>query len=453
MKTFDTLNLTPSMLQNLKDMGFVNLTPIQEESLPHSLKGLDVIARAKTGSGKTLAFGIALLQNINVKKFQPQAIILTPTRELSDQVAIELRKLARFQHNIKILTLSGGVPMRPQINSLEHGAHVIVGTPGRIGDHLGKKTLDLSGVKILVLDEADRMLDMGFIDVINHIIEHIPKERQTLLFSATYENNIKTLCKSITKNPKFVTIETKESENKITEIFYKIENQDKDEGLLKLLRFYKPDSCMVFCNTKIKVSDVADFLHETGFSVSDLHGDLDQIDRTETLLQFANKSCTILVATDVAARGLDIKKVDIVINYDLPREIAHYTHRIGRTARAGESGLALSLISKRELEKVGNYTQDANIKDTFDLDVDKMVKLQAPMRTLCINGGKKDKLRAGDILGVFCVAIGLLKEDIGKIDLQDRHTYVAIKKEVFDKALKALQKEKIKKRSFRVWSL
>ena len=453
MKTFNTLNINPSMLKNLKDLNFINLTPIQEESLPHSLKGLDLIARAKTGSGKTLAFGIALLQNINVKKFYPQAIILTPTRELSDQVAIELRKLARFQHNIKILTLSGGNPMRPQINSLEHGAHIVVGTPGRIEDHLGKKTLDLSGVKTLVLDEADRMLDMGFIDVINHIIEHIPKERQTLLFSATYEDNIKTLCKSITKNPKFITIETKENENNITEIFYKVENQNKDEGLLTLLRFYKPSSCMIFCNTKIKVSDIADLLHKEGFSVSDLHGDLDQIDRTQTLLQFANKSYTILVATDVAARGLDIKKVDIVINYDLPREIPHYTHRIGRTARAGESGLALSLISNFESQKIENYTKSANIQDNIDLNVDKIVKLQAPMRTLCINGGKKDKLRAGDILGVFCVAIGLKKEDIGKIDLQDRYTYVAIKKEIFDKALKALQKEKIKKRSFRVWSL
>ncbi len=453
MNNFDKLKLSPNMLQNLKDMDFVKMTEIQEQSLPHSLEGLDIIAQAKTGSGKTLAFGIPLLQNINVKSFLIQALILCPTRELSDQVATELRKIARFQHNLKILTLSGGVPMRPQIKSLEHGAHVVVGTPGRVQDHLGKQTLDLSKIKTVVLDEADRMLDMGFYDVINHILQSVPKKRQTLLFSATYEENIKTLSKNITINPKFITIKQEESSSHVNQIFYKVEKNEKFEELLKILRFYKPPSSILFCNTKIMVQEITNLLQDAGFSALDLHGDLDQIDRTETLIQFSNKSCAILIATDVAARGLDIKEVDMVINYDLPRDIASYTHRIGRTARAGKSGLAISLINKNDLQKIQNYKEDAEIKELKTINPDSDIKITAPMKTLCINGGKKDKLRAGDILGVFCVAIGLLKEDIGKIDLLDRYTYVSIKKEVFQKAIKGLQNTKIKKRFFKVWSL
>ncbi len=453
MNNFEKLKLSPNMLQNLKDMNFVEMTEIQEQSLPHSLEGLDIIAQAKTGSGKTLAFGIPLLQNINVKSFLIQALILCPTRELSDQVATQIRKIARFQHNLKILTLSGGVPMRPQIKSLEHGAHVIVGTPGRIQDHLGKQTLNLKNVKTLVLDEADRMLDMGFYDVINHILESVSKKRQTLLFSATYEENIKTLSKNITINPKFITIKQEQDKKLVSEIFYKVQRDQKFEELLKLLRYYKPLSIIMFCNTKIAVQEVTNLLQDAGFSALDLHGDLDQIDRTETLIQFANRSCAILIATDVAARGLDIKEVDMVMNYDLPRDIASYTHRIGRTARAGKSGLAISLVDKNHLQKIEDYKDNPDIREIEKINPDKNIKLLAPMKTLCINGGKKDKLRAGDILGVFCVAIGLLKEDIGKIDLLDRYTYVSIKKEAFQKAIKGLQNTKIKKRSFKVWSL
>ncbi len=453
MNNFEKLNLTPAMLENLKNLGFVNMTEIQKQSLPYSLKGLDIIAQAKTGSGKTLAFGIPLLQKIDVRDFAPQALILCPVRELAKQVAVELRKIARFQHNIKILTLTGGEPMRHQIKSLEHGAHIIIATPGRIEDHIGKGTINLSKIDSVVLDEADRMLDMGFNDTITRILSHVKKNHQTLLFSATYEDNIKVLIKEITNEPKFVTIDKKDSHNHVTEIFYKTSKSKKFEDLLSLLKFYTPDSCMIFCNTKMMVQEVTDMLQDERMSTLELHGDLEQIDRTETLLQFANRSCVILVATDVAARGLDIKEVDIVINYDLPRDNAHYVHRIGRTARAGNKGLALSLIDEHKLLKIKEYKEDADIRNCIDLDVDETIVLKAPMRTLCINGGKKDKLRAGDILGVFCVAIGLQKEDIGKIDLMDRYSYVGIKKAVFDRAFKGLQKEKIKKRSFKIWSL
>lgn len=442
---FETLKLTEAMQNNLKELGFVKMTEIQEQSLPYTLEGLDIIAQAKTGSGKTLAFGIALLQKINVKKYEPQALIMCPTRELADQVAVELRKIARFQHNIKILTLCGGSPMRAQIQSLYHGAHVIVGTPGRIQDHIGKDTLNLKVINTVVLDEADRMLDMGFIDVMEHIFEHVPKKRQTMLFSATFGDDIDALSSKITNNPEMVKVEG--VEENIKQIFYLTHKDQKFEALLKLLRTYKPESSIVFCNMKVLVKEVAQGLQDEGFDALDLHGDLEQIDRIETLLQFANRSCSVLVATDVAARGLDIDDVDVVINYDLPRDDESYVHRIGRTARAGKSGMALSLGSKFELSKIPN----AEVKYLDDLDEDLSITLQASMRTLCLAGGKKNKLRAGDILGTLCVAIGLNKEDVGKINLQDRHTYVAIKKSAFEKAFKGFQKEKIKGRNFRVF--
>ncbi len=447
MNKFETLRLTEPMQKNLKELGFFKMTEIQEQSLPHTLKGLDIIAQAKTGSGKTLAFGIPLLQKINVKKFQPQALIMCPTRELADQVAVELRKIARFQHNIKILTLCGGSPMRPQIQSLYHGAHVIVGTPGRIQDHIGKDTLNLKMINTVVLDEADRMLDMGFIDVMEHILEHVPTKRQTMLFSATFGDDIDSLSAKITNSPQMVKVEGAEENQNIKQLFYLTQKDQKFEALLKLLRTYKPESSIVFCNMKVLVKEVAEGLQDEGFDALDLHGDLEQIDRTETLLQFANRSCSVLVATDVAARGLDIDDVDVVINYDLPRDDESYVHRIGRTARAGKSGMALSLGSKFELSKFPN----AEVKNLEDLDEDPSVTLQSSMKTLCLAGGKKNKLRAGDILGTLCVAIGLTKEDVGKINLQDRHTYVAIKKSAFEKAFKGFQKEKIKGRNFRVF--
>jgi len=446
---FDTLNLPQEMQKNLQELGFINMTQIQQESLPQTLKGKDIIAQAKTGSGKTLAFGLPLLLKLDVKKFKPQALILTPTRELADQVAVELRKLAKFKHNIKIITLCGGSPMRAQIQSLYHGTHVIVGTPGRIEDHISKDTLDFSMINTVVLDEADRMLDMGFKDTIEKILEKVPKKRQSMLFSATFDEDIKSLSSNITDKPVMVKVEDESCDKNIKEIFFKTPKDLKFEALLKLLRTYKPESAIVFCNMKVLVSEVAEGLQDEGFDALDLHGDLEQIDRTETLLQFANRSCSVLVATDVAARGLDIDDVEVVINYDLPRDDESYTHRIGRTARAGKSGLALSLASSYELQKF----PDAEIKNIEDLDEDPSFVLTSKMKTLGIHGGKKNKLRAGDILGTLCVAIGLNKEDVGKITLQDRHTYVAIKKSAYDKAFRGLQKERIKGRNFRVFKV
>ena len=443
MPPFTTLPLPPQMLSNLEQLGYHDMTPIQEKSLPFILDGKDLIAQAKTGSGKTAAFGIGLLLKIDVSKFHPQALIIAPTRELAEQVAKELRKLARFQHNIKILTLYGGTPMRHQINSLEHGAHIVVGTPGRIRDHLSKSTLELRHIHTVVLDEADRMLDMGFSEEIDKILHDTPKKRQTLLFSATFGDAIMTLCHSVTTDAVEVKVKSHHDSSSIEEIYYEVSRGDKFESLVEILQYHKPSSAIIFCNMKLDVDDVAANLQVAGFSALGLHGDLEQVDRDETLLQFANHSCAILVATDVAARGLDIPDVEVVINYDLPRNDETYTHRIGRTGRAGKSGKALSLST---------YPVDNAIMIPLDsLEVDPTIMISAKMKTICIHGGKKNKLRAGDILGALTAKKTIDGSAIGKIDSFPFYTYVAVEKGVAKKALDLLQNGKIKNRKFKAW--
>jgi len=443
MPSFDTLALPQEMLTNLEQLGYHDMTAIQEKALPYILEKSDLIAQAKTGSGKTAAFGIGLLLKIDVSKFHPQSLIIAPTRELAEQVAKELRKLARFKHNIKILTLYGGTPMRHQITSLEHGAHIIVGTPGRIRDHLSKDTLNLRFIHTVVLDEADRMLDMGFSEEIDKILFATPKTRQTLLFSATFTDTIKTLCHNVTQDAKEVKVDAYHDSSNIEEIYYEVNKGHKFEGLIKVLQHHKPSSAIVFCNMKLDVDDVAANLQDAGFSALGLHGDLEQVDRDETLLRFANKSCAILVATDVAARGLDIPDVDVVINYDLPRNDETYTHRIGRTGRAGKSGKALSLTTY----KVDNVTSIS----IHDLDVDPTIMITSKMQTLCIQGGKKQKLRAGDILGALTSKKSIEGGSIGKIDLFPFYAYVAVEKQVAKRALSLLLSEKIKGKKFKAW--
>ncbi len=445
MPSFNTLPLPPQMLTNLDQLGYHDMTAIQEKSLPIALEGKDLIAQAKTGSGKTAAFGIGLLLKIDVSKFHPQALIITPTRELAEQVAKELRKLARFKHNIKILTLYGGTPMRHQITSLEHGAHIIVGTPGRIRDHLSKDTLNLRYIHTVVLDEADRMLDMGFSEEIDKILAATPKKRQTLLFSATFTEDIKTLCHDLTHEAQEVKVDVHHDSSNIEEIYYVVEKNYKFEGLIKVLQYHKPKSAIVFCNMKLDVDDVVADLQDAGFSALGLHGDLEQVDRDETLLQFANKSCAILVATDVAARGLDIPDVDLVINYDLPRNDETYTHRIGRTGRAGKSGKALSL-STRAVENTTSIP-------LHSLDVDDSIMIGSKMKTLCIQGGKKHKLRAGDVLGALTAKKNISGDAIGKIDSFPFYTYVAVEKGLAKRALDLLKNEKIKGKKFKAWMI
>jgi ATP-independent RNA helicase DbpA len=448
-KLFETLELPPDLLNNLFALGYRNMTAIQEKSLPIVLCGKDLIAQAKTGSGKTAAFGIPMIMKINTSQIDPQALVICPTRELAEQVAKELRRLGRWKKNLKILTLCGGMPMRPQMRSLEHGADIVVGTPGRILDHLSKESLSLKKIQTVVLDEADRMLEMGFYEEIEKILYKTAQKRQTLLFSATFPSKIKTLSSEFMRNPVQIIVESEHEAGTIEEIFYDIAEEEKDEALMYVLQLHQPESVIVFVNTKIDVITLTERLIERGFSALDLHGDLEQIDRTQTLLQFANRSVRILVATDLAARGLDIKEVEMVLNLGLPRKKEDYIHRIGRTARAGNKGKAVTLVPQDEKYKLQDFTDKKPEKLNKD-EIDTSVAIKANMKTLSILGGKKQKLRAGDILGTLCKEIGLEKSAVGKIDIFDFQAYVAIEKEQFEKALQGLQKVRIKNRKFKV---
>jgi ATP-dependent RNA helicase DbpA len=452
--SFSTLPLSKPMLYNLNELGFKSMTPVQAESLPHILKNKDVIAEAKTGSGKTVAFGIGVLNKLDVKKFRVQSLVLCPTRELADQVAKELRQLARAAHNVKILTLCGGVAFGPQLGSLHHEAHIIVGTPGRVLKHLDKGSLSLENLESLVLDEADRMLDMGFIDDIERIISYAPKNRQTLLFSATYPEEIVSLSASIQKEAINIQTTSSEAANKITEYFYETMPNDKLSALNKIFSHYQPKNVIVFTNMKSQAQDIADHLHKHGIDALAIHGDLEQYERNDVLVQFANESCSVLVATDVAARGLDIKELAMVVNYDLPHDEVTYTHRIGRTGRAGEVGIAVTLYSGRDAHKVGDYQNDARVfEDVSRLSENKNFRMLPPNITLVIEGGKKDKVRPGDILGALTGERGIVGKQVGKIAVYDRQSYVAIERDVIDKVHALIQNGKIKGRKFSAWIL
>nr|WP_263975024.1 ATP-dependent RNA helicase DbpA [Pseudomonas sp. Marseille-Q3773] len=442
------------MLANLDALGYASMTPIQAQSLPVILKGQDLIAQAKTGSGKTAAFGIGLLNPINPRYFGCQALVLCPTRELADQVAKELRRLARAEDNIKILTLCGGVSLGPQIASLEHGAHIIVGTPGRIQQHLDKGTLVLDGLNTLVLDEADRMLDMGFFDAIASIIDKTPSRRQTLLFSATYPAGIKQLAADFMRNPQQVKVESLHSDNQIEQRFIEIDPQQRMEAVTRVLGHYRPQSCVAFCFTKQQCEDLVTHLTAKGIVAQALHGDLEQRDRDQVLTMFANRSSSVLVATDVAARGLDIDGLDMVINVELARDAEIHVHRVGRTGRAGEKGIAVSLVAPAE----GHRAQAIEELQKSPLRWDQLDSLKSKggepllpqMSTLCIAAGRKDKLRPGDILGALTGDAGIPGKQVGKIAIFDFQAFVAVERPLAKQAMQRLNSGKIKGRSLKV---
>ena len=451
---FSTLPLTPEMLANLESLDYRKMTPIQAAALPSLLQGRDLIAQAKTGSGKTAAFGIGLLDRLNVAQYRIQALVLCPTRELADQVGKEIRRLARCMPNIKLVSLCGGQPFGPQVGSLEHSAHIAVGTPGRILKHLQKGTLDLRHIETLVLDEADRMLDMGFCDEIATIIDHTPIGRQTLLFSATYPDAIKEISGRFQRDPVVVTVDATHSERHIKQHFYEVQKGQRVSAVAALLAQHRPESTVVFCNTRQQCQEVADKLQQRGFEALSLHGDLDQRERNQVLVMFANKSCPILVATDVAARGLDIKDLQAVINFELSRDPEVHIHRIGRTGRAGKKGVALSLFIASEACRVNaleEYLACSIAVETLKTpEIEAGFKLRSPMVTFCIDGGRKDKVRPGDILGALTGEGGIPGNKVGKIDIFDRIAYVAIDRTIRKKALKQLSEGKIKGRRFKV---
>jgi ATP-independent RNA helicase DbpA len=448
------LPLSPAFLANLTTLGYHEMTPIQAQSLPPVLELRDLIAQAKTGSGKTAAFGIGILHRLNPTWFAVQALVLCPTRELADQVANELRRLARFADNIKVLTLTGGAPMRPQIASLEHGAHIVVGTPGRIRDHLGRGTIKLSTVQTLVLDEADRMTDMGFYEEIAGIVSACPERRQTLLFSATYPDDIRRASAPFLRDPVEVTVQAQHDEGQIEQRFYEIGFDNRNEAVAELLNHFQPVSTLAFCNTKVHCRELAEELRAKGFSALALYGELEQRERDEILVLFANRSCSVLVATDVAARGLDISSLGAVINVDVSKDTEVHIHRIGRTGRAGETGLALSLCAPNEkkwVKLIEEYQKrPVEWHDLAALDNTHRRPQQAPMVTLCIQGGKKDKLRPADLLGALTADAGLTREQVGKINVFEFQTYVALDRRAADKAYACLANGNIKGRNFKM---
>jgi ATP-independent RNA helicase DbpA len=455
-EAFSSLPLVPALLDNLESLGYLAMTPIQAASLPPILRGRDVIGQGKTGSGKTAAFGLGLLSALDVSRFQVQALVLCPTRELADQVAEELRRLARMLANVKILALCGGAPLGPQLNSLSHGAHVVVGTPGRIEEHLRKGSLELSSLAVLVLDEADRMLDMGFQAALEAIVAATPTTRQTLLFSATYGDSVRPVAERMLREPVKVEVASTHNEQSIRQHFHRVADEPaRLAALCQLLLHYRPESSVVFCNTRRETQAVADELMSAGFSAEALHGDLEQRDRDQTLIRFANKSLSVLVATDVAARGLDIDALDAVFNYQIARELEVHVHRIGRTGRAGARGVACTLLTEKEayrLERLEEFLGES-------LPVEPLPgragagqqPFQPRMATLQIDAGKKQKIRPGDVLGALTNGDDAIDGDqVGKIKVLDRSAYVAVERGVARQALATLSAGKLKGRSCRV---
>ena len=455
---FASLPLAAAMLSNLQQLGYVQMTPIQAASLPLALQGKDLIAQAQTGSGKTAAFALPLLARLQPRWFAVQALVLCPTRELADQVSGEIRRLARAEENTKVVTLCGGIALRGQRASLEHGAHVVVGTPGRILDHLERGYLLLDGLNTLVLDEADRMLDMGFLDAIAAVIQHTPATRQTLLFSATYPAGIEKLARQFMRNPEQVKVaDDQVAQNRIEQRFYQVDRASRLPTVGQLLRHFRPVSTLAFCNTKQQCKELVSLLQAEGFSALALYGELEQRERDQVLARFANRSCSVLVATDVASRGLDIQELEAVINVDITPDPEVHVHRIGRTGRAGESGLALSLASMNEMGAVGRIEQYQNAPSVWfqpqDLPPASAAPLLPPMACLQIVGGRKEKIRPGDVLGALTnsdAGVAYTREQIGKIQVTEFCTFVAVARDIAEAACNKLNHSKVKGKSVKV---
>ena len=453
---FDVLGLPQAILNNLNQLGLKEMTPIQSLSLPLALSGHDLIAQASTGSGKTLAYGLPLVQKLEAPRLNVQALVLCPTRELADQVTQEIRRLARAVENIKVITLCGGVALRAQMQSLLHGAHVVVGTPGRILDLIQRESLHLGAVQTLVLDEADRMLDMGFFEDIASVVKHCAAERQTLLFSATYPEGIERLASQFMRAPKNVKVQSQHDLSQIEQIYFEIDADHRLDTVSKLLNHYQPANALAFCNTKEQCRRLVTYLKAQGFSASALFGELEQRERDQVMVQFANRSCNVLVATDVAARGLDVAELAAVINVDVSPDPEVHIHRIGRTGRAGAMGLALTLASMDEMGFIGRIEQLQGRESvwkplaeiTSPTGHDKPPK--APMVTLQIVGGRKEKIRAGDVLGALTGDAGFSKEQVGKINVNEFSTYVAVASSIAKDAVNRLSEGRIKGKNVKV---
>ncbi len=456
-ESFRSLALSEAMLANLDRLKYTTMTAIQAASLPIALAGRDLIAQAKTGSGKTASFAIPLLAKLDPARFEVQALVLCPTRELADQVTQEIRRLARAEENIKILTLTGGVKMGGQRNSLGFGAHIAVGTPGRIMDLIDRGDLNLDAVNTLVLDEADRMLDMGFYDSIFYVASHTPDSRQTLLFSATYPEGIAKLSARFLKEPARITVQSQHDGGKIQQRFYEIEDSQRMAAVAMMLKHFRPVSTLAFCNTKHQCKRLVDALQAEGFSALTLHGELEQRERDQVLVQFANRSCSVLVATDIAARGLDISQLEAVINVDVTPDPELHIHRIGRTGRSDHEGMALSLVSPKEMVYLSHIEKmQARSAQWFELSSlapkagEVPAPLLPPMATLQIQVERREKIRAGDVLGALTGEGGIAGDCVGKISVAEFSTYVAVRRDLARLAQAHLAAAKIKGKTVRV---
>ena len=454
---FATLALAPPVLANLQRLGYVEMTPVQAATLPLSLAGADVIAQAKTGSGKTAAFALPLLARLDARRFEVQALVLCPTRELADQVTDEVRRLARSQDNLKVLALCGGVPLRDQLASLAHGAHVVVGTPGRVLDHLARASLRLPALQVLVLDEADRMLDMGFAQAISEVLAHCPRERQTLLFSATLSDDVAALAARFMRDPQRVALPAQHAAAAIRQRFYEVTEEERLHAVSLLLEHFRPPSTLAFCNTRAQCADLAQVLRAQGYQALALHGELEQRERDQVLIRFANRSCSVLVATDVASRGLDVERLEAVVNVDIAPDPQTHLHRIGRTGRAEQTGWAFSLASLPEMGSVGRIEQMQGVETEWHR-LDELVPsgsepLRAAMVTLQIAGGRKEKIRAGDVLGALTKDAGFAAAQIGRIDVNPFATYVAVDRQIARDALARLDGGRIKGKVVKVRAL
>jgi ATP-dependent RNA helicase DbpA len=454
--SFQALPLSAALQEAVAGVGYTEMTPIQAQSIPVLLAGRDLIGQSQTGSGKTAAFALAILERISLEARQVQALVLCPTRELSAQVAREIRKLGRHHPGLQVLVVAGGEPLRPQANALERGVHIAVGTPGRVIDHLERHTLDLRHARTVVLDEADRMLDMGFEDAMERILDELSDDRQTVFFSATFPSTIEALSRKYQRSPARVTIErVKADEPQIEQLVVHVEPEAKLAALRLALQQHEHESALVFANLKTTVAELEKALANAGVSVGSLHGDLEQFERDRVLAKFRNASTRVLIATDVAARGIDVASLDLVINYDLPISAEVYVHRIGRTGRAGKAGVAISFAGSREkpkLKAIEQLTQQAltrvTLRDDHEAPRAELAR-DAKMDTLKIAGGRKQKVRPGDILGALTgEAGGLAGEAIGKIEIHDNFSYVAVDKSVSARALKSLSQGRIKGKRF-----
>ena len=471
--TFKKYNLCDEIIKALDGIGYKHPSDVQSKVIPEVLNGKDIIVKSQTGSGKTAAFGIPLCEKVIWEESKPQVLVLTPTRELAIQVKEELTNIGRFKR-IRAVAVFGKQPFSEQTRELKQKTHIVAGTPGRVFDHIDRGTLDISNIRYLVIDEADEMLNMGFIDQVRDIINKLNKKRETMLFSATIPEEILGLCKMYMNNP--INIEIKAQKlitDNITHELYKFEEFYKLDNLNKLLINEVPETSVIFCKTKENVDKVFENLNKKGYSVNKIHGGMLQKDRLDVMDKFKRGNFRVLVATDVAARGIDVEGITHVINYDLPVEKEAYVHRIGRTGRAGASGKAISFVNQyedglldmiqeyigfkipvsSELPEVNSEKRNESIKllkskPKMKREKDKVINKN--ITKIYFNGGKKKKLRPGDFVGAISRIEGITAEDIGIIDVQDTVSYVDILNGKGNKVIEALKNSTIKGKKLKV---